>query len=573
MKLIIKTLAIIAVFVIGMVFIIPMFVPVERVVDEAKQQIFTQTGRTLSLEEAPALSVFPNLHIKLEGVSLSNPDHFNGEFVSIETLLIDIGWSTIFQGELAINAFEIENWTLRLATDQQGKNNWTMATENQAVVESKAAAKQHFLVIPQNVDLAIIKLQLSNGSIEIEEDGESGLVIDNINLAMNMPSLDAALNLDGSINWQNEILASQIRIEPLRALLAGEQARVGLNFKGLNNALNFEGSIAKLGQIVEGKLNLGRVDLRNLQNSGDSQPGDQQSSAWDSNPIDLSPLVGPNVKLDISMTELLTPWLNTQEFEGGFTLINGDLVVDINQFSAYQGSASGRFSLNANNAAMLTQLTFSDVEINGLLNDLVEVDKLQGLGRIAMDVNAKATSVAGVMSTLNGQMGFALENGAVRGFNLAAILKSAKSAIKGDFSKISLDQNFSDAQKTDFSSLEANLEIKQGIANVSKLTMLSPLLRVGGDGNIDLSKKTMDLMLRSSLVASIEGQGASTDSKGITIPVSVSGPWHNISVSPKVSDAAKAKAKAELEKQKDKFIEEKIKSDGAKKLLKGLFSR
>jgi AsmA protein len=80
------------------------------------------------------------------------------------------------------------------------------------------------------------------------------------------------------------------------------------------------------------------------------------------------------------------------------------------------------------------------------------------------------------------------------------------------------------------------------------------------------------MLMRSKLVASNQGQGGVEDAKGLTIPVAISGPWTKVKVSPKISDGAKTKAKAILDEKKNE-LEQKIKDEGAKKLLKGLLNR
>jgi len=572
MKNLFRALLVIIVLLISALIIIPMFIPVDRVVVEAKQQVYEYTGRNLSIAGEPSVSVFPNLHVALNGIRLSNPDNFDGDFIAIDRLLIDIGWSSIFQGELAINAFELDSWTLRLLSDATGANNWTLGGAESSQSESTPAGSGA-IDIPSDIDLSIVKWQLSNGRIErVQTDGASQ-VIDDINLAMNMSSLDETLSLQGSLVLQTEKLASDITVTSLRRLLAGETAKVALNFKGLNNAVAYEGDISQLGQIVRGELALGSVDLRPQLAGGNSAPADSNAQGWDASPIDLSGLIGPDIKLAISMTKLKTPWINTGSFDADLSLQEGVLMLDIEKFIAYQGEAKGQFSLNANNAALATTLAFDGVHIQGLLKDVADIDKLLGEGTVNVEITSKAQSVAAIINGLNGKVDVALADGAVLGFNLAALIKSAESAMKGNFSDVSLDKNFSAAEKTDFSSFEVGLDIKTGIATVRKLNMLSPLVRVKGEGSIDLPKQSLDLLLQSALVASAEGQGGSADAKGITIPVAVTGPWSNIKVAPKVSDAAKSKAKAYLQEQKDKLIEDKLKSEGAKKLLKGLFNR
>ena len=104
--------------------------------------------------------------------------------------------------------------------------------------------------------------------------------------------------------------------------------------------------------------------------------------------------------------------------------------------------------------------------------------------------------------TLNGKLGFAFTDGAVKGFNLAAMLRKAQAQLNGQPAPEETGPN-----QTDFSELSGTASVTNGIMRNRDLLAKSPLLRVQGEGDIDLPKETLDYLVTAKVVKSIEGQG------------------------------------------------------------------
>jgi AsmA protein len=49
----------------------------------------------------------------------------------------------------------------------------------------------------------------------------------------------------------------------------------------------------------------------------------------------------------------------------------------------------------------------------------------------------------------------------------------------------------------------------------------------------------VDYRVEPKLVAALEGQGGTKEAEGITVPVVISGPWHDLSYRPDLSGVAK----------------------------------
>lgn len=560
--------------------LIPRLLPLDVLVSKFQKEVRQTTGRALALSE-PVVSVFPSLVVSLQDVTLSSPEGFDAPLLQMGRVDIDIAWSSLWKGELAIDQFRISDWTLQLLTQDDQQVNWQLAA-SQGPDQAGASTGANKLTLPSSVDLALRDVALTQGTILMQGTSDPvALRIDNIDVAVNMASLDKPLRIDGRVDMAGETLSTSVALDNLRAFLAHDTSQLSLSMTGFNNRIDFKGSVAELGQRIRGKLALGDVDLnRLLAASEEEEPKPQAGGGWSESPIDLAALQGPDVDIALSMMSLKTPWLNTANMTAAVTLRDGVLTLGLEQLNAYHGQASGRVGLNAESALVTLDVAFNGVQIQPLLADVVEVDKLLGRGDVSVAVKGQLRSVASLVNSLNGDAKVSLSDGAVVGFNLAAILKSAKSALKGDFAAVSLDKNFSAAEKTDFSALAASFSIVKGVMTTRDMVMQTPLLRVSGSGDINLPSQSLDMLLNSRLVASAEGQGAAGDESGIVLPVSVRGPWSNIVVSPTLSNALKEKAKSKVDavkeegKQKlEQKLDNLLQDDNTKKRLKDLFSR
>ena len=167
-------------------------------------------------------------------------------------------------------------------------------------------------------------------------------------------------------------------------------------------------------------------------------------------------------------------------------------------------------------------------------------------------------------------------DGAVNGINVAQMIRDGYAKFKGK----SIDGK-EGAQKTDFSAMGATLNLSQGVVSTKDLTMQSPLLRIGGEGKANYINETVDFLVRTSIVGTLEGQGGKdiNELRDLTIPINVSGKWEKPKFKLVFDDVLKQKAQKELdrnlekldEKLGDKIKDEKTK-DAINNAIKGLFN-
>ena len=151
------------------------------------------------------------------------------------------------------------------------------------------------------------------------------------------------------------------------------------------------------------------------------------------------------------------------------------------------------------------------------------------------------------------------------------MVRKGKELISGNFGAASegLDTGFEESEQTDFSALTGSFNFTNGVGKNTDLSLISPLIRISGEGDVDLPQTTVNYRLVTGIVGSIEGQGTTDDSTGFKIPLRIKGPFHDVGIKLDVGDALKDEAKQKVDEAKEK-AKDKAK-DKIKDKLKGLF--
>ncbi|TAN77828.1 MAG: AsmA family protein, partial [Gallionella sp.] len=130
-------------------------------------------------------------------------------------------------------------------------------------------------------------------------------------------------------------------------------------------------------------------------------------------------------------------------------------------------------------------------------------------------------------------------------------------------------QSANKEEKTDFSELKATFKVHNGVAHNDDLSLKSPLLRLTGNGDINIGNDSINYLAKATLAKTLEGQGGKESVGGITVPVRVSGPFtdlkYTLDFGAMVGEAARQKIEAKKEEVKTR-LQEQLKGG-----LKGLF--
>ena len=372
-----------------------------------------------------------------------------------------------------------------------------------------------------------------------------------------------------SVNGKMHLAGEAFNLEELIATLDE------LEIKG-KSKLNLGSRLA-----VNADIDLGMLDLNPYLPEAvakQQEPVSEESTAaqpivWDDTSIDLSALNALDANVVIRSSGLKANDIELGANQFTVALKNSVAKLSLDSFSAYEGTGKGVININAQNTPykITTNFDLSGIDAQPLLTDAAGFDKLMGKGSLNWNLTTTGQSQKSFITALNGKLGFEFADGAVKGANIAEMVRKGKELISGNLSTVSegLDTGFEESEQTDFSALTGSFNFTNGVGNNTDLSLISPLIRISGEGDVDLPKTNVDYRLVTGIVDSIEGQGTTDDSTGFKIPLRIKGPFHDVGIKLDVSNALKDEAKQKLDDAKEK-AKEKAK-DKVKDKLKGLF--
>ena len=372
-------------------------------------------------------------------------------------------------------------------------------------------------------------------------------------------SNSTALNLDGAIDlaspnlrdlaaWAGQPLnapGSGLGPFDIKGQLAMAGAKIGFTNAQLSlDEIRARGNVAvdtsgKMPSITA-KLDTNLLDLNPYLPPESTAPATSSSAApsaaaprknegWSTEPLDLSGLRSANADLTLGVEGLLIRKIKIGQSRLAVHLKDGKLAADLTELALYQGQGKGHVALDGSGKVpgVNFEMTLNGVQAELLLKDAMDIDRLLGTGQAQIQVSGSGVSQAALIQALNGKGAVKVENGAIKGVNLAAMMRNVGSAF--------LDAQAGRSEQTDFSELSGSYVIANGILTNKDLSLLAPLLRVSGAGTVNLPQRSMNYRLEPRIAATTQGQGGRQDAGGLELPVVVSGPWDNLSYKPDLS--------------------------------------
>ncbi len=296
-----------------------------------------------------------------------------------------------------------------------------------------------------------------------------------------------------------------------------------------------------------------------------------------------------NVNGTFDVAKLKVSGLNFSEIKTAVAAKAG--VIRMHPLSAnlYQGQYKGDIKLDARTDVPKLSMNESlkQVHIGPLLKDYMDDDMVRGVGNVEAKLTADGVTPEAVTRSLNGTANIAFVDGAVKGVNIVHMLREAQAKLKGE----TLPPGSEELKETDFAEMKASFNITDGLVKNNDLSVKSPFLRVGGEGQVNLVNESIDYLVKTVITKTEQGQGgAELDAlRGLTIPVRVSGTFAKPEFKPELGDLLKAQAEKAVEEKKaeakaeveSRMVEEKAEfqqkleaeKEQLKDKFKGLFGR
>jgi len=236
--------------------------------------------------------------------------------------------------------------------------------------------------------------------------------------------------------------------------------------------------------------------------------------------IDFSPLKAINANLELNVGQLVYETFKIDAAAIKATLYGGKLSAEIPSLTLYNGSGTGTLEIDASGEVPTQhiRLSLANVDAYPCLNDAVEFQSIEGKAAIDVDLTASGDSRPAMISSLDGTTKLAFADGALRGLNVAKMLRNLTTGILTGW-------QYNEEAKTVFSALGASFTLANGQAQTDDLRLSGPLVSMGGAGTVDLPAETLKFRVNPLMLASVEGGGGKNRLLGFPVPVAISGPW------------------------------------------------
>lgn len=403
-------------------------------------------------------------------------------------------------------------------------------------------------------------------------------------MSLNMKSqLIELAALTGQLDVKDPALPKKQASMPLAGRLAvnntEKTAELDLNSKFESTSFDLKAAMKNFAKpAITAVLNADKLDIDALlppKKNANTETAASSGEKSKDTPVDLSPLRNLNLDITANIGELKVSNIQAQQLKTKAVARGGKLTISPLDAKLYGGSTTGVITADANTQTVTVNQNMTGVQVQPVIKALLDKDMVEGKGNVGINIRTTGNTVNQMKAALDGKVSVSLQDGAIKGINLAEKFRNAKSLLT---TGSNATQKTDTTQKTDFSSLAVSFDIANGVATSNDLNVMAPLFRIGGAGQVNLISNSLDYLAKASVVATSTGQGGKTlDSglNGVTVPVRLYGPFTGVQWELQFKELAKEAAKAKLQPKIDEKKEE-LKGKAEEKVrdaLKGFLNR
>lgn len=210
------------------------------------------------------------------------------------------------------------------------------------------------------------------------------------------------------------------------------------------------------------------------------------------------------------------------------------------QAKLYGGSYNGAIAYDArtNSPTLTMDENLKGIQVGGFLKDAYNFDKFVGVGNVTLKFTARGQTAEAIKASLDGNGGFAIDNGVLKGIDIRKMGGQIEDAVKTRRVEGLADLAPTPTDETKFNALRATVTVQNGVAQNDDLTLEGASLKVSGKGSASLPAATVDY------VANVNG-----------FPIKISGPFAKLKYRPDWNAVLKAKTGTRVEQEKQKLRE------------------
>ena len=537
-------------------------IPSGFLTSEIQTRVERETGYRLTVSGGTKIGLWPKLNVTLTDVTLENPkDPETSNRLTVGRVQADMTLASVWSGHPQITHLAIVRPVLhhpllrertrvpspsaRPTTSSSERDGNALAIDRVTVTDGTVVAfnlrdrvENRITGINAEATIEDRKLKITGNARASEHPLKFEIKATTPHPPAERQNMPVELALDAPGVLQAPLSArAEVRLNGSVVMINGVTGKLG------DDAFNGWASVdIESKPLVKVDLDFQRLGVATAKAPATSASTGAQP--WSNATIDLNGLNYVDAQVRISAAELNLGDTRFAPVAIDVALAGGVLRCGFPNLGAYGGQVSGQLIVDASRGEPIYALTGDLVGVRALplLQSAADFDKLDGKLQAKIGVRSNGNSQRAIMSNLGGTVFANFQDGAIRGLNVARMIRSLTSGTLSGWQETK-------EEATDLSQLSASFRVERGQATTNDLKLIGPLVKMTGAGTVDLGAKSLALRVEPKLVMTTEGQGRASDPVGLGIPVVIDGPWSEPRIYPEMAgildnpDAAYAKLK------------------------------
>ena len=543
--------------IVVIVLLLVIGVPSGFLTAQIQERVERETGYKLAINGGARIGLWPSLNITLNDVTLQHPaDRDINRHFAAASIEADVTLASLWSGKPHITELVLIRPVANLPLRRERVRNANPPSKPATDKTAEGFSIEHISVTGGTIVLSNLRdrverrIEALNADIIIDSDRKvmlSGSARrDGHPLKFEIKATPPATPIERQ-NIPTEIKIDAPDLLPA-PLTAKAEARLNGSVVMINSVTGALGDAAFNGwasvDLSSKPLVKLDLDFQKLAVATTPNTGSTSAQPWSSATIDVNGLNYIDLQVRVSAAELKIGDARFTPAAIDATLTSGVLKAQVSNVGAYDGNANGDLTLDVStaNPTYAMRADLAGVRALPLLQGLADFDRLDGKMQAKISVRSSGTSQRAIMSNMSGIAFIVFQDGAIRGLNVAQMIRSLTASTLSGWQD-------SSEKATDLSQLSASFKIDKGQAQTTDLTLVGPLVKMTGAGTIDLGTKQIGFRVEPKLVMTTEGQGRASDPVGLGIPVMIAGPWGSPRIYPEMQgildnpEAAYAKLK------------------------------
>ena len=528
--------AVVAAMIVLAVLLLLIGIPSDFMTSAIQSRVERETGYRLTISGATKIGVWPSLNVTLNDITLQDPkDRDTSNRLTVGSIQADMTLASAWSGhpqitELVVARPVLSVPLLRERTAPRASSSKSTVTSGET--DANAVSIDRVKITDGTVIFSNLRDRVESRIEGITADAQLG-ADRNIRITGSARAGEHPLKFDikavtpaPPFERQNIPVDMTLEAPNLLQNPLSSKAEVRLNgsvvmINGITGTLG-DGAFNGWASIDIASKPLVKLDLdfQRLDVATSTGSAGSPAQPWSNVTIDLSGLNYVDLQARISADQLGIGSTHVAPVATEATLASGVLKCRFSNLGAYGGQANGDLIIDASgsNPSYTLRGDLAGIRALPLLQSAADFDKLDGKLQAKLALRSSGASQRAIMSNLDGTAFVVFQDGAIRGINVAQMIRSLTSGTLSGWQETK-------EQTTDLTQLSASFRIEKGQATSSDLNLVGPLVRVTGAGTVDLGEKSLAFRVEPKLVMTTEGQGRASDPVGLGIPVVIDGPW------------------------------------------------